>query len=67
MPRKTACTPAGSDGSSACFNEAAARCHGKLDEDADGVLLVVASMRPRPDATENDQSCSRHSFRPLLQ
>ena len=35
------------------FNEAAARCHGKRVRDDLPALPRHASMRPRPDATEN--------------
>ena len=35
------------------FNEAAARCHGKLAGPGRGRRERTASMRPRPDATEN--------------
>ena len=35
------------------FNEAAARCHGKRKAMRDLVRPESASMRPRPDATEN--------------
>ena len=36
------------------FNEAAARCHGKHHRRLLVFGELVASMRPRPDATEND-------------
>ena len=39
--------------SGCCFNEAAARCHGKLVRHLCDSVSGVASMRPRPDATEN--------------
>ena len=35
------------------FNEAAARCRGKRADDVRRALAARASMRPRPDATEN--------------
>ena len=36
------------------FNEAAARCRGKHEREADDTLsATLASMRPRPDAAEN--------------
>ena len=54
MPRKTPCPllcrspPAG-------FNEAAARCRGKLAYlRFRPAVVVLASMRPRPDAAENE-------------
>ena len=53
MPRKTA---GGGDGGrrAACFNEAAARCRGKLGRQFRGLTeQEAASMRPRPDAAEN--------------
>ena len=54
MPRKTARCSRRGRRASACFNEAAARCRGKLDStlEVPGVL-DAASMRPRPDAAEN--------------
>ena len=42
------------------FNEAAARCRGKLTENVQRAgLTPLASMRPRPDAAENavGQAC----------
>ena len=53
MPRKTVRSrdrrTAGSR-----FNEAAARCRGKLHGSrADAETALAASMRPRPDAAEN--------------
>ena len=53
MPRKThAC--AAERRHHGGFNEAAARCHGKLPvAGAESGLHLFASMRPRPDATEN--------------
>ena len=54
MPRKTC------NGSAAChmpwpgFNEAAARCRGKHEERTGPGPGRPASMRPRPDAAEND-------------
>ena len=59
MPRKTAYSSTLRTGCPG-FNEAAARCHGKL-----GLLSYTAgsarhaSMRPRPDATENGRSYVR--------
>ena len=38
---------------SGCFNEAAARCHGKRPRPEKFFCADPASMRPRPDATEN--------------
>ena len=35
------------------FNEAAARCRGKLVRGVEPGLDAAASMRPRPDAAEN--------------
>ena len=53
MPRKTRVS-AWWTSSTSGFNEAAARCRGKLDlgryEEA---MRLLASMRPRPDAAEN--------------
>ena len=44
------------------FNEAAARCHGKLEVQRHrAARLDAASMRPRPDATEN---ADRAALRP---
>ena len=40
------------------FNEAAARCRGKLPLQAMGVPARAASMRPRPDAAENGPNAS---------
>ena len=55
MPRKT--TRWGADmRADSCFNEAAARCHGKHEGPHVGRRLPGASMRPRPDATENDRA-----------
>ena len=52
MPRKTRRN--GLPGPRAAgFNEAAARCHGKHDGITRKVIRQDASMRPRPDATEN--------------
>ena len=52
MPRKTASRRAAISGRF-CFNEAAARCHGKLAGRIGRGAGYLASMRPRPDATEN--------------
>ena len=53
MPRKTGQAGRGARPTS-CFNEAAARCHGKqAGMEHAAFLLGGASMRPRPDATEN--------------
>ena len=39
------------------FNEAAARCHGKRKPAMMGISAAqIASMRPRPDATENTRN-----------
>ena len=54
MPRKTG--GAGGAPASTCwrFNEAAARCRGKLCPLLVVIVFVLsASMRPRPDAAEN--------------
>ena len=53
MPRKT--PRAGATPRGCCsFNEAAARCRGKLRVwPFDRVTTTLASMRPRPDAAEN--------------
>ena len=52
MPRKTSSVrtvaPRGE-----CFNEAAARCRGKLALTWVTEMSPPASMRPRPDAAEN--------------
>ena len=43
-----------------CFNEAAARCRGKLAlQPAQPFVDAVASMRPRPDAAENAPALRR--------
>ena len=54
MPRKTprACRVARARPS---FNEAAARCRGKLFRGRERGGRVSASMRPRPDAAENPE------------
>ena len=38
------------------FNEAAARCRGKLVGGCQGDGRIGASMRPRPDAAENSNA-----------
>ena len=54
MPRKTRAARSTGFNGSRCFNEAAARCRGKLVTMlAARAELVDASMRPRPDAAEN--------------
>ena len=54
MPRKTLPLVGPDAGCRDRFNEAAARCRGKLQgADQTGDLLPGASMRPRPDAAEN--------------
>ena len=59
MPRKTD-GRAPSRTMRTCFNEAAARCRGKLDRLAEvAAVLGRASMRPRPDAAENDEIAAR--------
>ena len=58
MPRKT---PGASNTGlpvTFCFNEAAARCRGKRAVGAEHApARREASMRPRPDAAENQQKC----------
>ena len=62
MPRKTWPAAACWRRCRACFNEAAARCHGKHAARAIYKSYAdVASMRPRPDATENVQNSRIHS------
>ena len=54
MPRKTPGRAPGEAQQPLRFNEAAARCHGKRRlRKGVGRHGPVASMRPRPDATEN--------------
>ena len=53
MPRKTRRIAASARSIGMRFNEAAARCRGKLLDLAQAVEVVRASMRPRPDAAEN--------------
>ena len=54
MPRKTK-LKAQAQASTCGFNEAAARCRGKRGPDRTGFCSSsVASMRPRPDAAENE-------------
>ena len=53
MPRKTATCGRATSAAAAGFNEAAARCRGKLDLAERTRDLLRASMRPRPDAAEN--------------
>ena len=53
MPRKTARTRSKRRWKRPGFNEAAARCHGKLPHGRRLPRRTPASMRPRPDATEN--------------
>ena len=52
MPRKTSNARKTSP-SCLSFNEAAARCRGKLAPRGTADLIDQASMRPRPDAAEN--------------
>ena len=55
MPRKTRVATSVSSLATTSFNEAAARCRGKRKlPAAPRDLLQLASMRPRPDAAEND-------------
>ena len=54
MPRKTLCASVPFFATHRCFNEAAARCRGKLPPGRmTGRKATLASMRPRPDAAEN--------------
>ena len=55
MPRKTQGRAVRLAEPDAGFNEAAARCHGKRQAHGAVPLRRRASMRPRPDATENGQ------------
>ena len=52
-------------GMPAGFNEAAARCRGKLRQLRLDAAALAASMRPRPDAAENSLSCARRTARML--
>ena len=55
MPRKTS-VHALAVAANRRFNEAAARCRGKLGDDGQQEPRVpLASMRPRPDAAENSR------------
>ena len=53
MPRKTTACRRLRWRIASRFNEAAARCRGKRLGAAPGLVIGVASMRPRPDAAEN--------------
>ena len=55
MPRKTPRSSRPARASAPRFNEAAARCHGKRGghQRPGRERQTGASMRPRPDATEN--------------
>ena len=53
MPRKTYDPATFVWSPPVCFNEAAARCRGKLGPPVVVWRRVDASMRPRPDAAEN--------------
>ena len=54
MPRKTPAPRQKARLTMLCFNEAAARCRGKLGRAGrEAMRLKMASMRPRPDAAEN--------------
>ena len=59
MPRKTQRRRSISTRSSR-FNEAAARCRGKLGGGAGPRAAAAASMRPRPDAAENGPPLAGH-------
>ena len=53
---------------SGSFNEAAARCRGKLVDRLPAQLgRPLASMRPRPDAAENDKTSIEWTDSPWLQ
>ena len=53
MPRKTAQRSNVAGRPWPSFNEAAARCRGKLIGSISAAGGAAASMRPRPDAAEN--------------
>ena len=53
MPRKTSRSSRRRQRAAFRFNEAAARCRGKLELRLVQIREGVASMRPRPDAAEN--------------
>ena len=56
MPRKTRSSAVSRGGTAAGFNEAAARCRGKPTASASRrAAWTPASMRPRPDAAENQR------------
>ena len=55
MPRKTLAHLPLAQGLDPGFNEAAARCRGKRGRSARRGVGARASMRPRPDAAENDR------------
>ena len=64
MPRKTSSRGRAAAGQ-ACFNEAAARCRGKLCGSRPSSGRRRASMRPRPDAAENaDRTTPITGWRP---
>ena len=55
MPRKTRAAHGHRARTATCFNEAAARCRGKRRRMLSLGGQALASMRPRPDAAENDR------------
>ena len=66
MPRKTSGVMLRRRRCAACFNEAAARCRGKLlAPSTPRSNIAAASMRPRPDAAENRLRL-RHHLDPVM-
>ena len=62
MPRKTRNTGFRGTSTTMGFNEAAARCRGKRNWPVDAMIQVLlASMRPRPDAAENRAGTARRT------
>ena len=64
MPRKTADDPGNLSPLRSRFNEAAARCRGKRARAPHRRRAAGASMRPRPDAAENE--AVRRADRPAV-
>ena len=65
MPRKTLRRATTTSAWSPGFNEAAARCRGKLPFDSPRPGgAQEASMRPRPDAAENGAAVARSKRQP---
>ena len=66
MPRKTTSSGWHRRQYERRFNEAAARCRGKLEgRQRDAPQALAASMRPRPDAAENRFVARRFIIHPL--